>query len=231
MKNENDSIIYGINKNTYNLLFSDLDNLDIKSSGSLENLIACLTIDKFTMINNKTFYLKLLKDLIKYRDKLDLDRIFYDYENKRYIYNHERNIYNFSRLSDHIDSKKRKRELMSKKRYGTCHMNSIRLSLIVEDSNVLTGYVTFGKKRFLHSVVEVFENNEVFILDWTRNFKMLKEDYIKLTKFYELSRISSDVLLDDYDKIVNYFGIGIKAYLVFRDELIREIDNKILLKK
>lgn len=230
MKKETDFIM-GLNKNTYNLLFSDSNELDIKSSGSLENLIAYITIDKFTMINNKVFYLKLLKRIIKNRDNLDLDRIFYDKGTKEYIYIHDNNIYSFSKLSDHISSNKSKKELLSKKRYGICHMSSIKLSLNIKDSYVITGYITIGKNRFLHSVVEVVENDEIFILDWTRNFKMLKEDYVELTKFNELSRIKSSEVLNDYDKIISNFGIGIKAYLVYRDEIIKELDNKMLLKK
>lgn len=228
MKKENDSIIMGLNKNTYELLFSDLKNLDINSCGTLDNLIAYLTIDKFTMIKDKVFYLKLLKKIIKNKEKLDLDKICYDNESKMYMYN---NKYSFSRLSDYIDSNRIKKELMSKKRYGTCHMNSIKVGISLKNSYVLTGYIIIGKNRILHSIVEVVVNNEVFIIDWTRNFIMLKDDYLKLTNFYELSRIKSNEVLNDYDKITSNFGICIKAYLVFRDEIIREIENKNLIKK
>jgi len=220
-----------INSNTYNLLFSDNENLEIEKCGSLENLNAYIIIDKFTMLEEKKVFYKILKKMYKDKLNIDLDRITFNKENKRYEYSYNGKIYAFSKLSDNIDSKKIKKELMSEKRYGSCHTESINLSLKIEDSYVLTGYIILGNKMYLHSVVETVEDDDTVIIDWTRNLKMLKDDYLKLTSFNCLSRVLGSDILSDYEKITNYFGIGVKSYLVFRDEIINELDKKSILKK
>jgi len=214
---------YGINENTYSMLFSDKENLNEEECGSIENLLAYLTIDKFTMIQEKKIILKLLK--IIYKNKLDVNKISFNKETNSYEYRDLEKNFVFSKLSNRIDNNKLKRELMSKKRYKKCHSRSLGLSLNIKNSRVLTGYITLGNAKYIHSVVEYEFNDEVIILDWTRNLKILKKDYLELTKFEELSIVSSNEIKDDIEIIANNLEIGIKPYLVFRDEIIRDLSK------
>ena len=43
----------GINNNTYNLLFGDYDNLPEEEQGSYETVVAYVTIDCFTKLQEK----------------------------------------------------------------------------------------------------------------------------------------------------------------------------------
>ena len=55
----------GINNNTYNLLFGDNENLPEEEQGTYTNAIAFATIDRFTKIQEKKIFTKLLKMIYK----------------------------------------------------------------------------------------------------------------------------------------------------------------------
>ena len=62
-------------------------------------------------------------------------------------------------------------------------------------------------------------------MDWTRNLKITKEQYIELTKFVELSSFEGRKVIDDIEIIFENLNIGVKTYVVFRDELIKDIQR------
>ena len=68
-----------------------------------------------------------------------------------------------------------------------------------------TGYITI--KKSLHSLIEYDE-----------------EQYIKLTNFLELCPIKREDLIKD-TVISSNLDIRIKPYLVFRDEIIKDIEK------
>ena len=71
-----------------------------------------------------------------------------------------------------------------------------------------------------------------YILDWTQNIKMSKEDYIKLYKFKILQKISCKDLIKDREILNKAEYQDLKTYLVFRDEIMRDFDrNKHLFKE
>ena len=159
-----------MNKNTYNKLF----NADIKiNNQSKDNDLMISMLEFFTL--DKEYRIDYLEGL---------DERLYNIEE---IYDKEKNKYNFcninfSRISSFIIEDKRGnelyKELVSTNRYGKCHRGSLQL-LFFNDSSILTGYITFRNKMILHSVVQVGN----YIMDYTKNLVINKNDYIKLINF------------------------------------------------
>lgn len=105
----------------------------------------------------------------------------------------------------------------------------MELSPYIYGSKIVTGYITIGKSKVLHSVIEYEYNGETIILDWTKNLKITKKQYIKLTKFVEFSSLDGRKVIDEIDNIFAKIDISAKAYLVFRDELMRDIEKNPLI--
>lgn len=89
----------------------------------------------------------------------------------------------------------------------------MNISPSIEGSRIVTGYTTIGNQKFSNSVIEYEHDGKTIVLDWTRNLKITKEQYIELTKFVELSSFESRKSID---------GIEI----IFRNELIRNMQRK-----
>ena len=101
----------------------------------------------------------------------------------------------------------------------------MNISPSIEGSKIVTGYTTVGNQKVLHSVIEYEHDGKTMILDWTRNLKITKEQYIELTKFVELSSFEGRKVIDDIEIIFGNLNIGVKPYVVFRDELIRDMQK------
>ncbi len=214
----------GINNNTYNLLFGDYDNLPEEEQGSYENVVAYATIDRFTKLQEKKIFTKLLK--LFYKNTIfDLDKITFNEETKQYEYKNNDLIITFDKLSNCFEDKDLIKELTSNKRYGECHSRAMNISPSIEGSRIVTGYTTVGNQKVLHSVIEYEHDGKTIVLDWTRNLKITKEQYIELTKFVELSSFEGRKVIDDIEIIFGNLNIGVKPYVVFRDELIRDMQR------
>lgn len=223
-REEGSPIKDGINNNTYNLLFGDYNNLPKEEQGSYENVIAFATIDRFTKSQEKKIFTKLLKLFYK-NTIVDLNKITFNEKTKQYEYKNNDLIITFDKLSNYFEDKKLIKELTSTKRYGECHSRAIRISPSIEGSRIVTGYITLGNQKVLHSVIEYEYNGKTIILDWTRNLKITKEQYIELTKFVELSSFESKNVENDIKIIFRNLELGSKPYVLFRDELIRDIQK------
>ena len=220
----------GINNNTYDLLFKDYPKLPENEWGSRENAIAFGTINRYTLHEKRNLLVRLQDKL----DKLagfDIKDISYNEDTKSYHYKKDNDDIPFNKLSDFIDGKKAKKDLHSNKRFGYCHTHSCGLAYSIEDAYVVTGYLKIRWTKVLHSIVEFNHNNETYILDWTRNVRMLKSDYYKMTDFEEVARFKADSVEDD----MSYAGplkLGSKVYVTFRDEIISDLEkNKTLFRK
>ncbi len=99
------------------------------------------------------------------------------------------------------------------------------ISPSIEGSRIVTGYTTIGNKKVLHSVIEYEHDGKTIVLDWTKNLKITKEQYIELTKFVEFSSFEGRKVIDDIEIIFENLNIGVKPYVVFRDELIRDMQR------
>lgn len=212
----------GINNNTYELLFGDFDNLPKNERGTYENVIAFATIDRFTKLQEKKIFTKLLKMIYK-KSNIDLNKITFNKEIKQFEYRDNDKVITFDRLSDHFQDEDLKKELMSDKRYGECHSRAMNIAPSIKDSKIVTGYVTLGNSKVLHSIIEYDVDDKTIVLDWTRNLHITKEQYIELTKFVELSSFDGREVIDDIELITGNLNIGVKPYVVFREELMRDI--------
>lgn len=224
LKREDESPISdGINNNTYKLLFGDYKNLPQDESGTYDNMIAWATISKFTRLQEKKIFTKLLNVVFKNISDIDLNNIKYNEETKQYEYKNKDLTITFDKLSSHFGNADLKKELTSNERYRKCHSRAITISPSIKGSRIVTGYITIGNNKFLHSVIELEHKGEVFVLDWTRNMQISKKQYVELTNFVELASFEGSKVIDDAEIISGNLDIGVKTYVVFWDELIRDM--------
>ena len=198
----------GINNNTYNLLFSDVFyNVDDEYLND-----TAVIIENFTMLNEIDRLIVLTQsDMFKYK-------------NKTYTYNDGEEEYTFSLLEDLFEDDETKRILHSPERYGSCHHASVGMCLNLphKNSKILTGYINYSDCRILHSVYYYEEDGMEIIYDYTKNIMMRKDEYFRLTNFKLINEIEREKLIEDKDFICNS-NISVKAYMVFRDEMMRDI--------
>ena len=103
-------------------------------------------------------------------------------------------------------------------------------------TKLLTGFCERHKKKHLHSVIELQGETGQYIVDYTLNLIMNKQNYIDLTKFEIIEEIKDiDYLEDEKDGILdflsNYYKFKTKPYLTFRKELKIDLEkNKDMLK-
>lgn len=222
----------GINKETYKLLFSDYDNIPEEERTSIENNYIMAVIQSYTRFREKGIFSKLLKLTFEKKHKIDFSKIKYNDKTEEYEYELNGEVYTFDKLSNELENKNIKKELESERRYGQCHSKSIELAVAQPEAYILTGYIKENKGKYLHSIVEIEKKNEKYVIDYTKNIIMPKEQYVKLTSFEELERISDMEYLQHVQKIVNIPGIDLKVSTTFGKEIVKELEkNAFMLKK
>lgn len=215
----------GINKNTYKLLFSDYDNIPEKEQPAIENSYIITIIQLYTRFREKDIFSKLLKLAFEKKYKIDFSKIKYNEKTKEYEYEFNGEVYTFDKLSNELENKNVKKELESERRYGQCHEKSIEISMALPEAYIVTGYIKENKGKFLHSIVEIEKKNEKYVIDYTKNIIMPKEQYVKLTSFEELERISDMEYLQHVQKIANIPDINLKTYTTFGKEIVKELEK------
>ena len=216
----------GINKNTYELLFSDYDNIPEDEKPKIENSYIITMIQTYTKFREKSIFSKLLKLFFEKKYKVDFSKIKFNEKTKNYEYEFQGEVYTFDKLSDKIDNEEIKKELESDKRCRQCHSKSIDLSLILPEAYIVTGYEKWSDgKKYLHSIVEIEKEKETYIIDYTKNIIMPKEQYVKLTSFEELERISDMEYLQHIQKVASIPGIDLKVYTIFGKEMVKELEK------
>ena len=133
----------------------------------------------------------------------------------------------FMRLSDFFVFKRGKEVLEAPDRQGWCHKFSSEISKDWDSPNeVVTGciYKLCDKVKHLHSWIEFSEEGEEFIIDATRNIVMNKEGFYFLKHVKELCRVSRNQIIED-ENIIHELGFGIKEYLTFRHEIMRDVER------
>lgn len=216
----------GINKNTYELLFSDYDNIPEVEKPPIENSYIITMIQIYTKFREKSIFSKLLKLFFEKKYKVDYSKIKFNEETKSYEYEFQGEVYTFDKLSDNIDNKKIKKELESDKRYRHCHSKSLDLSLVLPEAYILTGYEKWSDgRKYLHSIVEIEKEKGKYIIDYTKNIIMPKEQYVKLMSFEELERISDMEYLEHIQKVDKIPGIDLKVYTTFGKEIVKELEK------
>lgn len=154
-----------------------------------------------------------------------MNNISFNKESKQFEYRNGDKVITFDKLSNHFEDDDIKKELMSNKRYGECHTQAMLIAPSIKGSRIVTGYVTIAKSKVLHSIIEYDIDDKTIVLDWTRNLYITKEQYIELTKFVELASFDGKEVIDDIERITGNLNIGVKPYVVFRDELMRDMER------
>lgn len=214
----------GINKKTYDLLFSDKENIrkiDLKEGirGHIINMI-----DTYTKIRKKSIFYSMLKLYFGFKYHFDYSKIVWNEENQEYEIEFLGEKYTFNKISNLLDDNDKKmiEELESEKRYGNCHIASMGFATNIPNANVLTGYVNISGGRFLHSVIELRDGR---IIDWTRNTIMPREEYMKLMDYTVIESISDKELVDVFSKFSNFDGFNSKVLATFATELLRDMQR------
>jgi len=217
-----DLISNGMNINTYNLLFDDINNKMSDKKGSCESLNALCVISKFTKFDDIKIYC-LMAGMYETIDDYDFRTISWSDELNSFIYQKGNFKIPFNLLSDFMTHEDVKKELTSDERIHKCHEKSILLASIYPNFRIITGYVYLEKQRMLHSVIEYDDNEETIILDWTKNLRMLKEDYIRLTNLRVIETIEGYDVKNDITGPIIQMGMDFKTYCAFRPEIVKEL--------
>lgn len=221
----------GINKNTDKLLFDDNYHNETNEE-ILKNHYNLKVLEIYTRLREKRIFTKLLKIYYKKRYSIDFSKIVYNEEKKEYEYKDEfeGNTYTFNKLSNLLENKEIKNELESNKRDHKCHIKAVELiSSLIPKGFIVTGYIKKSYGKFLHSVIEIERKNGAYIIDYTKNLVIAKEQYYKLTNFQEIERISEEQFFEDLLIIGQLTGLSLKEYLTFRSEMMRDLEkNKFL---
>ena len=216
----------GINKNTYDMLFPDFYNIKKEEIADEETSLIIELIDIYTLTEQKELFIDLVKKTFDEQYGINYSNIKYNKETKQYEYEIKGKIYTFNELSDMTDIEELKKELKTDKRYHKCHTRTLGLAFGIPESNIVTGYEVIENAKVLHSVLEYKYKNKFYIIDYTKNIIMPKEQYIELTKFKEIERISDLEYIEDLGKIYNFPDLTDKVYVTFQKELIRELECK-----
>lgn len=217
-----DLISNGMNINTYNLLFDDINNKISDKKGSCESLNALCVISKFTKFDDIKIYC-LMAGMYETIDDYDFRTISWSDELNSFIYQKGNFKIPFNLLSDFMTHEDVKKELTSDERLHQCHEKSIILASIYPNFRIITGYVYLEKQRMLHSVIEYDDNEGTIILDWTKNLRMLKEDYIRLTNLRVIETIEGYDVKNDITGPIIQMGMDFKTYCAFRPEIVKEL--------
>ena len=217
-----DLISNGMNINTYNLLFDDINNKISDKKGSCESLNALCVISKFTKFDDIKIYC-LMAGMYETIDDYDFRTISWSDELNSFIYRKGNFKIPFNLLSDFMTHEDVKKELTSDERLHQCHEKSIILASIYPNFRIITGYVYLEKQRMLHSVIEYDDNEGTIILDWTKNLRMLKEDYIRLTNLRVIETIEGYDVKNDITGPIIQMGMDFKTYCAFRPEIVKEL--------
>lgn len=217
-----DLISNGMNINTYNLLFDDFNNKISDKKGSCESLNALCVISKFTKFDDIKIYC-LMAGMYETIDDYDFRTISWSDELNSFIYQKGNFKIPFNLLSDFMTHEDVKKELTSDERIHKCHEKSILLASIYPNFRIITGYIYLEKQRMLHSVIEYDDNEETIILDWTKNLRMLKEDYIRLTNLRVIETIEGYDVKNDITGPIIQMGMDFKTYCAFRPEIVKEL--------
>lgn len=217
-----DLISNGMNINTYNLLFDDINNKMSDKKGSCQSLNALCVISKFTKFDDIKIYC-LMAGMYETIDDYDFRTISWSDELNSFIYQKGNFKIPFNLLSDFMTHEDVKKELTSDERIHKCHEKSILLASIYPNFRIITGYVYLEKQRMLHSVIEYDDNEETIILDWTKNLRMLKEDYIRLTNLRVIETIEGYDVKNDITGPIIQMGLDFKTYCAFRPEIVKAL--------
>lgn len=218
--------INGINKRTYDLLFDD-KIIDEVTDEEYEIGKKVYELDTYTLFIKKNI---LVKNKLKkfYQDiedvNINYDNIKFDKSDNSYIFIDNGQEIRFNLLSDRLkDQKELYKDLCSDERKTNTMFKNMSLCLSLRNSILISGIFNFMGNKHLYSIIEIKINNEVYILDYSKNIIMKKDDYYKLFDFTPIAKLYSYNLESD----INYldFDLDTLTLLFFRDELLKATEK------
>lgn len=117
-------------------------------------------------------------------------------------------------------------------RQGQCHYKSIELSDILQNPHeVVTGFVHGASdfSKYLHTWIEIFLSGKWYVFDYTLNACINRDGYYFIKHAEPLSRISKEDIAREYPVLCGDISdpttFNVKEYLVFRDEIIKDLNR------
>lgn len=227
---------YGINKNTYDLLFNEKE--EFKKECSKELMTIELFLSNPKTINRRTFlWLERLLDM--YFDKINYFNIRKKLLGKGYIYQDKNIKFEFNKLEKYLtkilkdEDSYVKKELNFLMKYnlikGNCYAMNMIIASNIKDSYLVTSLLTYeDSTTHLHSYVEYKD----YVIDYTKNLIIKKFAYDKLLKVTELGKIKSEDIPYIYNLTSENKILNTTRYMAtFGNEIVKDLDkNKQLLK-
>ncbi len=206
--------VNGINLNTYNMLFNSYNK---HTDDNASNGTAIADISIFTS-NSNDIHSSLLKKIIRFNS------IRYSYKDNMYKYKtSDGNCYRFELASKFFDflSEREKEELLSEERTSHCYKNSIILASKLSVAMVLFGTIQVDDYQHLHPVTQFINEGRLFIVDWSHNIVMPKQDYEKLFNLKVINRVSGKDIITNYYLCCDFFSsIPFSVFFAFNQELV-----------
>ena len=217
--------VNGINLNTYNMLFNSY-NKHTDDNASNGTAIADISIFTSNSIDSSS---SLLKKIIRFKS------IRYSDKDNMYKYKtSDGNFYRFELASDffYFLNEREKKELLSEKRTGHCYKNSIILASKLSVGMVLFGTVQVEDYQYLHSVTQFMNEGRLFIVDWSHNVVMPKQEYEKLFNLKIINRVSGKDILTNYYLCCDvFYDVPFSVFLSFNQELVNRAKKLVHKKK
>lgn len=229
---------YGINKNTYDLLFKEEDIaltdqcskeiFTVEMSSMYDrNILKCYFTFAYKLahmcyynINYFHIHKKIFGRGYRYKDKnIKFDFMYLEHYLRRILKNEDKYV-----------RKEMISDMKHNFRYGSCFHTSMIIASNLENSNLITGLLLLkDNKKCLHSYVEY----NGYVIDYTKNLIMKKENYENLLKIQELSVIKSEEINSIYNLLVENEVLNNTKYIVtFGQEITRDLEkNMSLIKK
>lgn len=214
----------GINRRNYIFLGSDSDCLFFHSED-----------------DHHMKYNKLIDELNDFTENptRKSKHITYDKEKDKYMLKAINfGYFTFDLLSNLIANEEIKDKLLSRDRYGKCHVNNNKAARSLSEKDKASAYIVGGKFKanekdyFYHSWVEIDEKNTV--IDYNHNIVMDRDAYYKLFEIVPISKVSV-LEMEDIIQTVFYdagFNIPLIYLNYFGPELMKDLKkNEAILKK
>ena len=204
------STLDGINNNTYDTLFNN-GPIYLRQETTSEKEFMLKQIELFTLLSApvENIILKGNNLIKKNRDG--------------YIIKQGKRQYFFYKMDQFVDEETGE-ILKTGERYGKCCTASMKYAYNSDkECEVVIGHINYSNTKMLHALfVEKYPDGDI-VYDYTKNLVMKKEDYFDLTNYEVINVVTGKKIKKDIDYLEAFKYIPTKAYLCFRDEIIRDL--------
>jgi len=227
---------YGINKNTYKLLFEEKEEGKCECSKEIimieQSSIYDMIIKKYPLFLPFIWWLKILDSCFRYPNiRRNILKRGYSYINKDISFEFDYLKKYFNKILENEDPYVRKQMFRELKyeRYGKCYNSSMIISANIENSYCVTSLISFEDgSSHLHSYVEY----NGYVIDYTKNLIIKKEVYDKLLQTKEISKIKSEDITYIFNLLVDNGILNANKFMTtFGEEIKKDLEkNKSLIK-